>query len=291
MRALIMATLISVGAVSTLSAQEDESFKKRQKQAETVKAPDTKALLQALIDAARQEKFTVKSSSLDSGVVRAYEEHRHTETVQKGESFTYFSSGCWTGVLGCRVNTVQTKPWIVDERGLVQTWRLITFKPVEDGKYSVLFELYEPDQNGVAEAKKDEREAFYKELKYLLDGQNRGGKESKIEAASAAVTSTEGPAGTYELISINGLPLPAGLNPWGAVTTGTYVLDGNGEFKNFFRTNMGSTNAGGKYTLSGANLMLQHKNFVAASMVMAKMNGDTLSFPLNGQKLVFVKKK
>ncbi|MGQ0815162.1 MAG: hypothetical protein ACT4O1_11940 [Gemmatimonadota bacterium] len=272
----------------------------REKRAVSVKVLDAKALTTAILRAAEigsadKPSFKVSSYSADSGVVRLFEEHLKVDTIDKAVSYSYYSSGCYGGIGTCTFNTAY-RPAIVDDRGMVTTWRLVTFRAARDAEYRVLFERWEPETDGVTEPDKKETKRFYDELEGVLKAGNRrtdGGRLDRkgLEEAAARAKGGEGAVGVYELISVNGQSLPYPASTLGMISAGTYVLEPAGAFRSIITTSGGGRQNKGQYTLQGTSVILTGRSLgVGVGLIVAKLAGDTLAYSLTGQRYVFIKR-
>ena len=260
----------------------------RQKHRMRVEADGATTLVSAIQAAAQRRSnadkpvFTVSSFSTDSGIVRVFEEHMRTDTVQRSSSWWYPSVGGFT---------VVSRPLVVDERGMITTWRRITFEPAaEPDAFDVLFEQWEPTTNGSAEADEDERDTFYRDLKESLKQMNRriGGRKADADAmdrAALAAAAGAGPAGEYELVSVNDQPLPYPTRV-GSVSDGRFILLPDGTFRSAITTSVGIDEMKGKYALNNAVVRLTH----GGGLAVARLDGDKLTYTRMGARYLFVRK-
>lgn len=279
------------------AAPAGAQMEERKKDVEIVKAFDARALIGAVVQAAKANDaidkpvFRLSSFSADSGVVRIYEEHLRVDTLDKGSSYSYYSSGCFGPIGSCTYNTV-FKPAIVDDRGMVTTWRRVSFEPTKPGEFSIMYERWEPDGDGVTSASKKERRSFFAEVRYALKGQKRGvvgGADRKALAeASERAGKGAGPTGTYTLVSVNDRPLPFPIPTMGIISGGTFVIESTGAYRSIVQTSVGGIEVKGKYTLNGSSLMMMTPN---RGLMAGTVGNDTLRYLAMGQRYVFVKEK
>lgn len=282
--------LIGTGILgSPAMAQQDT----REKEAVTVRAPERAQLVAAILDAAREPlavdkpAFKISSYSADSGVVRLFEEHVKKDTLEKGFTYTYCSQTyVGAGYTGCSQATTEFHPTIVDDRGMVVTWRLVSFRSIGNSEFRVLLQRWEKDQNGFATTDKKERETFYNILNNRLKGIRRGANTGALADASDRAAGGDGVSGTYHLVSINGQALPQPSAYYGTIAGGTYVLQPTGEFISVMNTTPNPTTTKGKYTMTGTKVMLSG----GRALILGSIQGDTLAFAIGGQKMLFLRR-
>jgi hypothetical protein len=292
MRRFLMPCVILGAAIAAPSAAAQGTVDEYDhfKHAKVFEALDIKVMITAAASAAEASRFKISFSSVDSGIVRVYEEHLRVDTLQHRETF----ASCGLVMGRCMRVDVSSKPQITDDRGMVTTWRLISVMPAGDGKFRVTFEKWHPDGSGFAEAEGRDRERFFNAIESSLRemtrgvGRTRGGTtREQIAQAGAALANGTGPEGLYELVSINGnaLPFPSAFH--GTITSGSYLVQPAGQFVQVLFSSIGTIENKGKYTINGASAIFNGSKALHA----ARVEGDSLTYAANGARFVYRRKK